>query len=213
MYAVIELCTMLLLFQNGDDMTNNQYLFIDGAITLVLCVVISRTGPDLKIAKSTPNKSIINFKFIISSIGQLMIQIGTQLGFYYVLTKYFIQNNDGLAGSDLTLYNSYMFLICVFQTIVCIYTFNFYAKHKKHCYSNKTFMALVCWIIFFAISFMSIDYFNNTVTSWSLVYLMPTDGEDGSAASQMSRLITIGFSIVNTLLTFGYETLINKIFS
>jgi magnesium-transporting ATPase (P-type) len=180
-YAIIQLCTYTVLFYSDAALTNNQYLFVDCAVVLVKSILVSKTGPNLKIMKDKTNHSIINLKFMCSIIGQIVIQVTIICCFYFL---FFLKNfnfvgnivvediNSNPNNEPLSIFNSYLFILTVAQYSATIFFFNHFAKHKKGNSSNKIYIVYTSFIIFFILNLLTINYFNQFANNWNLVVLV-----------------------------------------
>jgi len=83
-YAFLEQCGGILLLTIKKDFTDNQYLFMD-LIVLIVIMVACKTGPCHTLRKEVPPQTLINAKFLISTFGNTMILVVNQIGFFYYL--------------------------------------------------------------------------------------------------------------------------------
>jgi magnesium-transporting ATPase (P-type) len=210
LYAIIQLTTYLVLFFSERDIANNQYLFIDLGLVLVKSIFTSKTGANMKIMKDKPNKSLLNLKFFLSIIGQAIIQVTTICVFYFVFLLNWVDDEQSSVDPALSIYNSYLFILTVFQYSTTIFSFNTFSKHKKSVFSNNTYIIYTTWIHFYIFSLLTINYFNEFANNWGLVYLV-SNAQMISNSSQICKIVTILFAGGNFLITFLFEYMINKL--
>ncbi|KAJ3193692.1 hypothetical protein HK101_004356 [Irineochytrium annulatum] len=76
MYPIVQLAMSATLYQMGSGLSNNQYLFDDMAIVLVLAILMLRAAPARRLGPLRPTDNLFSSQILISIIGQLAICIG-----------------------------------------------------------------------------------------------------------------------------------------
>ncbi|KAJ3411940.1 hypothetical protein HDV05_001465 [Chytridiales sp. JEL 0842] len=76
MYPIVQLAMTATLYQMGSGMANNQFLFDDMAVVLVLAVLMLKVGPSRRMGKQRPTDDLFSPLIMFSIAGQLVINIG-----------------------------------------------------------------------------------------------------------------------------------------
>jgi hypothetical protein len=76
MYPIVQLAMTSTLYQMGSGLSNNQFLFDDMAVVLVLAVLMLKVGPSRRMGLSRPTDNLFSPLVIVSILGQLVINVG-----------------------------------------------------------------------------------------------------------------------------------------
>ncbi|KAJ3204180.1 hypothetical protein HDU67_009736, partial [Dinochytrium kinnereticum] len=76
MYPIVQLAMVATLNQMGSGLSNNQFLFDDMAIVLVLAILMLRAGSSLKLGPSRPTDNLFSPMVMSSILGHVLISVG-----------------------------------------------------------------------------------------------------------------------------------------
>ena len=89
-----RLLMQLKFIQQKDLISSRQALYLDIFCVFIPVFLSSITGANYNLSNEMPPKSLIHKKFLVSVIGQFMIQFGSQLFFIVFLANFFHFNDD-----------------------------------------------------------------------------------------------------------------------
>lgn len=213
MYSIILLSTVFILFFVEDKLNNNHFLFIDFFLSMVSCLLSSKTGPGYNIEKSPVKLSIINFKFIIIILGHIFIEVILQVCLIYiVLLNNFkdYQNSTSSDNGESNNLSSFIFVFTCFQYIFMLFVFNSTSKHRKDFYANKLYIFYTSLMIFYISSLVSSEGLDVGFISFGLIDF-GNDDYKLTDIMEIKKLICLMFIVGNIILTTLYELLINYI--
>ena len=84
-YSIIQLTSKLILYTKKRDFVNNQYLFIDFFVSLMSCLLISKTGASYNLSNINNKLRLFDFKFISTSITHIIVIISSQIIYFYYI--------------------------------------------------------------------------------------------------------------------------------
>jgi magnesium-transporting ATPase (P-type) len=105
-YSVTQLTTVLLLYTVDRDFTPIQWLYQDFVISLVTCLITTKTGPGYKLINDKPPTTILNMKFFLVVFGQAIIQITNVVLFFLYFSKARINLEEDEKEDGLQVFNS-----------------------------------------------------------------------------------------------------------
>jgi len=82
-YGFIQLTTVLLLYMVDLDMSLSQYIYSDTFIAGATSLLAIKTGTGYVLIKESPPNSILNCRFISSILGQIIIQVLSQIIYFW----------------------------------------------------------------------------------------------------------------------------------
>jgi len=74
LYSLIQLFTVSMLYMDGVNLSNNQFLYIDIGVLVPLCVFQSLTGAHHKLTKELPQESLFSAPVLLSVTGLALMQ-------------------------------------------------------------------------------------------------------------------------------------------
>jgi hypothetical protein len=100
MYPIIQLAMTATLNQIGSGLSNNQFLFDDLFVVLVLAVLMLRSGPVRTMGPVRPTDNLFSPYILCSIAGQLIICIGFFVMNYVSMTEQnqFCSISNGTSG-------------------------------------------------------------------------------------------------------------------
>ena len=216
-YSEIKTASRCLMMKN-DNMTKNQYFFLDCIIVLFGCCLMSTSDPNYKMKKQN-NPNISEFKinyYLISIIGHTIFQIGLLMIYYfYIIYKYDEKdlndnnnNDDYLYSHDISSINSYIFFFNSVQSLSLIFVSNFFSIYKENIFKNRLFNLYLIINILILSELMSVDNYKLGIIDYDLVQFI--DINKGGHNSQTSRLYLLLFCGLSFLATFFWELLLGS---
>ena len=82
LYSMVQFTTVCLLHGAFSDLSNAEYMWIDLCIILPVAAFMSYTKAYEKLSKHRPISKLISFPVLASVLGQIIIQLWTQVGVY-----------------------------------------------------------------------------------------------------------------------------------
>ena len=73
LYSLIQFFTVSLLYINGTNISDNQFLYIDLGVLIPLCIFQSWTGSYHKLSSSLPQESLFSAPVLVSVLGSALI--------------------------------------------------------------------------------------------------------------------------------------------
>jgi magnesium-transporting ATPase (P-type) len=145
--SLFTLCKKLIQYLKHDDFNQIHILFIEIVCSLIPLICSVRTSPALILAKEAIGTSLFNKKFFISTITQLILNLGTLIAFYFYLRSFVdYENILNSSGKDIV-FISYMFIFICFQYLLAIFVFNYKSVHRKHFSTNSIFIIVLLLIL------------------------------------------------------------------
>lgn len=119
-----------------------QFFYCDFFCVLLPSIFASHSTPGLGLAQEAIGTSLLNKKFILSVLGQVIIQLSLFFGFFFYLMENvdykIIKKNDNT--TYLTIFGTYLFIFVSFQHLICNFVFNSQSVHRKHFSTNSLYI-------------------------------------------------------------------------
>lgn len=80
---MIQFINVTLLYFNGGNLTDYQFLYVDLIVLTPLAIFMGHTEPYSKLTPHLPSKSLLSLPVLFSIIGQVLIQLCFQLFVFY----------------------------------------------------------------------------------------------------------------------------------
>jgi magnesium-transporting ATPase (P-type) len=87
-YALIQFTSVLCLNTVNLNMSVSQYLYCDCVIALITSLLAITTGVGYSLSKENPPNTILNCRFITSTLGHVLIQCVTQVFYFWFFMMY-----------------------------------------------------------------------------------------------------------------------------
>ena len=205
--SVLTLCKKLILYMKNESFNQYQILLIGLICSLFPIICSTRTAPALILAKEATVTSLFNKKFLMSTIIQLLLNLGIQVSFFFYLKNGISDENILNSSGKNIVFISYMFIFICFQSLLIIYVFNYKSVHRKHYSTNSLLLIILLLFLNFILQFM---FFNGSSSNKWMKDLI--DFEDSFEAfdffSELNKFITQCFAIVNFVLSLLVEVII-----
>ena len=209
-YSEIKTASRILLKRKDDNMTKNQYFYIDCIIILFGCCLMSTSNPNCKVKKQKSSKLKINF-YLLSIIGHTIFQIGLLIIYFILIidnNNHFDENNnnDYVYTNHITSINSYIFFLNSVQCLSFVFVFNYYSVYKENLFRNRLFNLYLIVVLLILAELISVDNYKLGILSYSLVEFI--DMNKGGMDSQNSRIILFLFCCISILGTIIWEKIL-----
>ena len=219
LYSEVMTSYKLLLGSENDDMTDNQYFFIDCIIIFIGCCLISISLPNFKIDIKDYSNISNNKKFLFSIFGHSIFQvILTFLYFKFILKGNFYGSYDEVTNSDvkfnnLTIKNSYCFILACFQNISFVFVFNYFSIQKENFFKNR-FLTIYLIVVLLIISeIISIDIFQISSINFGKYFVKFIPLGYINNTSEKSRILLFGFGCLSFIYTMFWEWIVYYCFN
>lgn len=203
----------IILFYIQDNLMNKHFLFFDFFISIISCLLSSKTGPGYSVENSRIPLSIINMKFVIMIFGHIIIQVVCQFIVVFVIyLDYFKEFVEKQRDSNTFLENgisSYLFCFNCFQYIWMLFIMNMSSVHRKKFYANKSYVFYTSLLIFFLTLLIS-SYEAQLNFSFGLVNFVTTKPKIRDL-NEIKKLIVLICIVVNIILSTSFEFIANSI--
>ncbi|KJE95551.1 ATPase type 13A2 isoform 3, variant [Capsaspora owczarzaki ATCC 30864] len=152
LYSFIQFTTVLILRYIGSNLGDQQYLYFDLFMILILAVVMGRTGPAEKLGVLRPPGSLISPTIMSSLCLHIILVVVVQASAYIWLQhqSWFVPvvvPNNVANEVDCT-ENTLLFYISAFQYLITAVVFSIGAPFRKSMFTNYWFMAALSMILF-----------------------------------------------------------------
>jgi cation-transporting ATPase 13A3/4/5 len=213
LYSEVMTTYKLLLSYNKDDMTDNQYFFIDCLIIFFGCCLISVSLPNFKVDGKDYSNVTNNNKFLFSVLGHSIFQISLIfIYFYFILDNHFYEYYENLPNFDvkdnnISFKNSYCFILACFQNFSFVFVFNYFSVQKEKIYKNRILTLYLIIVLLIITQIISIDIFKVSKFDLGkhLVRFIPLGYINNS--SEKSRIIVFIFGCLSFIYTMIWESI------
>ena len=169
-YSEIKTASRCLMKMKNDNMTINQYFYLDCIIILFGCCLMSTSDPNYNNKQPKRSKLKINF-YLLSIIGHTVFQIGLLIIYFLLIIEKEnnIENNINkkyLYSKYITRINSYAFYLNSAQSLSLVFVFNFFSVYKENTFKNKLFNLYLIIVILILSELMSVENYKLGIFSY-----------------------------------------------
>ena len=213
-YSEIKTASRCLMKRKNDNMTKDQYFYIDCIIILFGCCLMSTSDPDYSIRiKKTSSRFKNNF-FLLSILGHTIFQIGLlAIYVFFVIDKdnnfKKDSDNDYVYSHVVTSMNSYIFFLNSIQCLSLVFVLNFFSIYKENLFKNRLFNFYFIFVLLILFELLSVENYNLGIFHYDMVEFI--NMKFGGMDSQTSRLFLFLFCTISFILTIAWEYLLNLI--
>jgi len=100
LYSMVQFSTVCLLHGAYSDLSNAEYMWIDLCIILPVAALMGYTKSYEKLSKYRPISKLISFSVLASVLGQILIQLWTQVLVYLLTISRYEKCQDLVVGGD-----------------------------------------------------------------------------------------------------------------
>ena len=86
LYSMVQFISVLVLYTLHTNLSDNQFLYIDLAITTTVAILMGWTGPWETLVAQRPPGSLISGPNLFSIFSQILLSLGVQVGAYLYLS-------------------------------------------------------------------------------------------------------------------------------
>ena len=215
-YTEIKTTSRCLMKRKNENMTKNQYFYIDCIIILFGCCLMSTSDPNYENRKPAPSKLKINF-FLLSIIGHTIFQITLLIIYFLVIIDvneddYNLieeRENDSIYSQIITPINSYVFFLNSVQCLSLVFIFNFFSVYKENLFKNRLFNLYLIIILLILSELISVENYKLGIFNYNLIEFI--NMKVRGMSSQTSRLVLFLFCCISFVGTFLWEFILNFI--
>ncbi|TID19222.1 hypothetical protein CANINC_003792 [Pichia inconspicua] len=121
LYSAIQFVTVTLLYKEGTNLGDFQFLYIDLALIIPIAIFMSWSKPYHKLAKKKPSANLISAKIIVPLLGNiLLLLVGQLIPFLhlkYARYPWYVPPVPGADDEVKSTDNTFLFLFANFQYI------------------------------------------------------------------------------------------------
>jgi magnesium-transporting ATPase (P-type) len=202
--------------RKNENMTKNQYFYIDCIIILFGCCLMSTSDPNYENRKPAPSKLKINF-FLLSIIGHTIFHISLLIIYFLVIIDvneddYNLieeRENDSIYSQVITPINSYVFFLNSVQCLSLVFILNFFSVYKENLFKNRLFNLYLIIVLLILSELISVENYKLGIFNYNLVEFI--NMKVRGMSSQTSRLILFLFCCISFVGTFLWEFILNFI--
>lgn len=156
LYSMIQFFSVTLLYVEGSNLSDNQFLYIDIGVLVPLCIFQSWTGAYHKLTRDLPQESLFSPPVLISVLGSAAIQFAFQFYCYDTVkarlgddfTKCVLSDDLDLDDPPCS-QNTVIYLISCQQYIITCLCFSIAKPFRKPIWSNPLFLVSVIIMLFY----------------------------------------------------------------
>lgn len=161
LYSAIQFITVSILYKEGSNLGDFQFLYIDLALIIPIAIFMSWSKPYDKICKKKPTANLISPKIIIPLLGNISLLLAGQF-ITWSLVKYlkfpwYIKpipgNDDEVASTD----NTVLFFYSNFQYILIALMLTVGPPYREPATKNFPFIFTIITTLFVSMMMMTIN--------------------------------------------------------
>lgn len=170
LYSMIQFINVTLLYFNGGNLTDYQFLYVDLIVLTPLAIFMGHTEPYSKLTPHLPSKSLLSLPVLFSIIGQVLIQLCFQLFvFYWVQYQGFYKEfvyDPEREDNESSYENSAVYLVSVYQYLITCVAFSISKPFRKPLYTNAWFSISLVLLLVFNLLFTLINSNTEDDPTW-----------------------------------------------
>lgn len=161
LYSAIQFITVSILYKEGSNLGDFQFLYIDLALIIPIAVFMSWSKPYSMIDKKKPTANLISPKIIIPLLGDILVLLFGQLTiWYFIRGKHYPWYVKPVPGSDEEVKstdNTLLFFFGNYQYILIALMLTVGPPYRESAIKNKPFILTFLFTLVFSIALMIID--------------------------------------------------------
>lgn len=120
LYSAIQFISVSILYKEGTNLGDFQFLYIDLVLILPLAIFMSWAKPGDTIIKKRPTANLVNFKILVNLIGDILIILGFQIFLWKMIQfeSWYVKPVPGDDDNVKSFDNTVLFLVTNFQYII-----------------------------------------------------------------------------------------------
>ena len=141
LYSLIQFTTVSILYSQGNNLGDLQYMYIDLFVIIPVAVFMGRSGPYPRLSPKRPTASLVSKRVLTSLIGQVLIQSVLQfLAFFWIKDQsWYVPGHRG-EDEDEAMYVSYentiLFFLSTFQYMIVAIVYNEGPPYRETMFKN-----------------------------------------------------------------------------
>ncbi|GMM27471.1 putative acid anhydride hydrolase [Martiniozyma asiatica (nom. inval.)] len=158
LYSAIQFITVSLLYKEGTNLTDFQFLYIDLFLIIPIAIFMSWSGPSLKLSKGGPTVNLISIKILIPLLTNILILLFGQIipweivkngGYDWYIPPIPDTDDSQQPSTD----NTVLFIISNFQYVFTSVILTKGEPYRESIWKNKAFIyvitaaLLICFIL------------------------------------------------------------------
>jgi len=145
LYSMVQFISVLLLYSLETNLGDNQFLYIDLAITTTVAVLMGWTKAYPKLVPKRPPGSLISGPNLFSIFSQILLSLGVQVGAYFYLTtmQWYVPVHPDNPDEEIVVSfeTTTVFILSSFQYLMIATVFSSGPPYRKAFYTNLPFAA------------------------------------------------------------------------
>lgn len=207
LYSTIQIASTSFLFLNKERFDNEQYFFFDFVISIISCLLFSKTGPGYELMNSKINRYLINPKFLLSVIGHMLLIFLSTYFTYIILVilnkLYIIEFNQSYIIRDIKFY---LFISTSIEYITILIICNMSALHRKKFYLNKLFLIYFSFLLIY----IGIIFTNSPIFNKINLFLFTDNSFQDNYFIEVKKIFTLIIVVGYVFSSSLYEIIINR---
>lgn len=161
LYSAIQFISVSLLYKEGTNLGDFQFLYIDLALIIPIAIFMSWSKPYDKVAKKKPSANLISAKIIVPLMGNiLLLLLGQLISFLLIKNANYPWYIKPVPGSDeevLSTDNTLLFFFGNFQYILVALLLTVGPPYREPAMKNTPFILTILGTLLVSILLMIID--------------------------------------------------------
>ena len=206
--SILEISIIFLLYTYHQQFNKSQYIFIEIILKLFPCILITCTKTNYTLSNKKPPKKVVNLNFILSVLGQFIIQFGGALFFILIIKNICLDEiKDLLPINDLTVKASYVFLLLSLQDVSLLIIINSLSINRLPFYTNHLYIIYISVVAVFVTRIITV------IKSHSFGLNLVKFGSDANEfrrKNEFEKLLVLVVNVVILAISLLYNLFINK---
>ena len=206
LYSLIQFTTVSILYAQGNNLGDEQYMYIDLFIIIPIAIFMGQSGPYPTLCRKRPTASLVSKQVLTSLIGQILIQASIQFWIFFWVRSQTSWYQPGTKDDEdeamfASMENTVLFYVGSFQYMIVAFVYNEGPPYRENMFRNVPFVltSLFLW------GFTSTTLFFEPAWIMSLLELVSIPWE--------ARVYVGSAVLLNFLLSWTCETWVFKRFA
>jgi cation-transporting ATPase 13A3/4/5 len=211
LYSLIQFTSVSLLYHQGNNLGDLQFLYIDIFIIIPIAIFMGRSGPHPNICRKRPTASLMSKYILTSLVGQISLQLIFQAWVFNWIQdqKDWYEPGEKLDDAMFpSMENTALFYISTFQYMTVAFVFNTGAPYRENSIKNSKSSNITKCIVPFMINFLFLWGF----TAYMIITENPTliDALELVSLPFNARIYILGLVLAHFLVSWLCEAWIFK---
>uniref|UniRef100_A0A1I7USD6 Cation-transporting ATPase n=1 Tax=Caenorhabditis tropicalis TaxID=1561998 RepID=A0A1I7USD6_9PELO len=175
-YSLNEFLSVMLLYNDGTNISDGQFLYIDLVLITLVALFLGNTGASKKLSASPPPSRLATSSFYFSVLGQLALNIATQVPAYVIVRSqsWYVPNPEELDNTTTMIGTAVFYTSCMmYLGYAFIYSKGY--PYRRSIFTNWLLIAIifVIGLVNFVMLFTNISFLMNLmgfikIPSWDM---------------------------------------------